>query len=504
MRVLLDTNIIIHREANRILNKDIGLLFNWLDKLNYEKWVHHRSMEEISTHKDLTIVETMRVKIDNYRLHKTDSHDDGKIELIREKDKTINDTIDTDILKEVYLDRFDILITEDRGIHRKAKFLDVEERIYTIESFLEKVNAENPELKNYKVLAVKKAKFGEINLHDEFFNSFKTDYIEFERWFNRKAENESYVCLMDGIVKAFLYLKVEDKTENYSNITPPFTAKRRLKIGTFKVESTGYKLGERFLKVIFDNAKLYRVDEIYVTIFAKREEQKRLVYLLSDWGFKYWGEKTTENGIEHVYTRDFSPIVNRQKPKYSYPFVLSKSNKFIVPIYPDYHTDLLPDSILNNESPSNFTENEPYRNAIQKVYISRSIKRDLKSGDIIIFYRTGGYHKSVVTTLAIVENVIQSEQIRDEKHFLQLCRKRSVFSNEDLIAHWNRNPRNRPFIVNFLDVYSLPKRLNMSKLIELGVIANVESAPRGFELISDEQFQAIINESHSETNFIVD
>ena len=40
MRILLDTNIIIHREASRIYNQDIGLLFNWIDKLHYEKCVH--------------------------------------------------------------------------------------------------------------------------------------------------------------------------------------------------------------------------------------------------------------------------------------------------------------------------------------------------------------------------------------------------------------------------------------------------------------------------------
>ena len=78
-----------------------------------------------------------------------------------------------------------------------------------------------------------------------------------------------------GEYAVFLYLKIEEKDENYNNITPMFIPKRRLKIGTFKVTSTGYKLGERFLKIIFDNALNYGVDEIYVTIFDKRDEQER-------------------------------------------------------------------------------------------------------------------------------------------------------------------------------------------------------------------------------------
>ena len=40
MRVLLDTNILIHREAATVVRQDIGKLFFWLDRLKYQKWVH--------------------------------------------------------------------------------------------------------------------------------------------------------------------------------------------------------------------------------------------------------------------------------------------------------------------------------------------------------------------------------------------------------------------------------------------------------------------------------
>ena len=46
MRVLLDTNILIHREASKVYINEIGVLFNWLDKLGHEKWVHHLSIKE--------------------------------------------------------------------------------------------------------------------------------------------------------------------------------------------------------------------------------------------------------------------------------------------------------------------------------------------------------------------------------------------------------------------------------------------------------------------------
>ena len=153
--------------------------------------------------------------------------------------------------------------------------------------------------------------------------------------FTKQLDNISYICETNGEVKAFLYLKVEDaNSENYNDITPVFQPKKRLKIGTFKVESTGYKLGERFLKIIFDNALRNNVEEIYVTIFDKREEQQRLISLLEEWGFVHWGTKQTQNEIEQVLVRDFRKLIN-PKPQLSFPYVSRLSNKFIVSIYPD-------------------------------------------------------------------------------------------------------------------------------------------------------------------------
>jgi hypothetical protein len=151
-------------------------------------------------------------------------------------------------------------------------------------------------------------------------------------------------------------------------------------------------------------------------------------------------------------------------------------------------------------------ENEPYRNAISKVYISRSIERDLHSGDVIVFYRTAdkwpAYHHSVVTTIGVVESV--TDNIPNQSDFIRLCRKRSVFTDAQLSAHWNRSTRNRPFIVDFLYVYSLPKRINLQKLIEMGVIASINDAPRGFTQISIKNLRDILKESQTDENLAVD
>ena len=500
MRILLDTNIIIHREASKVYNQDIGLLFHWLDKLHYEKCIHPATVDEINSYQDEEVVNTMKIKIVNYNVLRTLSQDTPQTLHLNSLDKIQNDFNDTAILKELLNNRVDYLITEDKGIHRKAKFLCISEKVFKIDSFIEKVSFENPELSEYKVLSVKKEFFGNINLKDNFFSSFLEDYQEFEWWFNKKSDNISYICETNGEVKAFLYLKVEDaNSENYNDITPVFQPKKRLKIGTFKVESTGYKLGERFLKIIFDNALRNNVEELYVTIFDKREEQQRLISLLEEWGFVHWGTKETKNGIEQVLVRNFNKNIN-QKPQISFPFVSRNANKFIVPIYPEYHTELFPDSILNNESPRNFVENEPHRNALKKVYISRSINRNLNPGDLIIFYRTGGNYQGVVSTIGIVESVI--DNIPSEEKFIDLCRKRSVFSDAELKKYWNWTPNNRPFIVNFLYVDSFPTpKVNLNRLRELKII---NSAPRGFEPIENSKFVELMREARANESYIVD
>ena len=503
MKVLLDTNIIIHRERTYPIESEIGKLFWWLDKLEYRKFIHQKTLDEIHKIQDEKKLEAFSIKLESYNILPTEAQICPEIQEIIDKiDKNDNDIIDSILLNEVVCNRVDYLITEDRKIHRKAGLVCVDERVFTIDSFLEKATSENPDLLDYEVLSIRREFFGNINLADEFFNCFREDYVGFEKWFSGKSDEPAYVCLSDDKIVAFLYLKVEGEKEPYNDIDPTFSRKKRLKIGTFKVALNGFKLGERFLKIIFDNAMNLNVEEIYVTIFPKRIEQQRLIALLKEYGFQYHGIKRSESGEEDVYVRDFKPMASLDDPKSTFPYMSSTAKIHIVPIYPAYHTELFPDSILKTESPLDFIENEPFRNAISKVYISRSFNRELKPGDIIVFYRTGGFYKSVITTLSIVESI--HTDIKDYDHFVSLCRKRTVFTDEELKSHWEYRPHNRPFVVNFLYTYSFPRRLNMKRLIELGVIRDIESAPRGFEKLTRDQFNKIMSETDSNESIIVD
>lgn len=499
MKALLDTNIIIHREANKIVSQDIGILYRWLDRGLYTKCIHSATIEEVKKNPCKETVDLFLVKLESYEIIDIPSPLQDEVKTVsRHFDTTENDKVDTILLNEIFVERVDILITEDKKIHRKAKELGIKDKVFTIDSFLEKTFAEHPELINYKVLNVQKLKFGKIDLNDTFFDTLKEDYLGFDKWFIRKYDEEAYITINsnNGMLLSFLYLKVEDENENYSNINPQFSAKRRLKVGTFKVISNGFRLGERFVKIIFDNALKNQVQEIYVTIYNKRPEQRKLIELLEQWGFVLWGKK----GEELVYVRDFSPKFDINNLKCCFPYISKGKNVYIVPIYPEYHTELLPDSILNTESPEEFIEDFPHRNCINKVYVSRAMEPYPSIGDILVFYRTGGYYKSVITTIGEVVEV--KADFQDENDFILYCRKKSVYPELALREMWRYSTR-KPFVVNFLYTYSFPHRINMKELIDLKVLQGVNDAPRGFKLITKEQFEIILKETRSDESFII-
>lgn len=476
MRVLLDTNIIIHREASRVINQDIGILFNWLDKLHHTKCVHPLTADELNRNINTETARTMQVKLANYQVLQTVAPLNDTVKQVSLAIDTLpNDLDDTKLLNEVYCDRVDILISEDKKIHTKAARLGISDRVFRIDNFLEKVTAENPDFVNYNVLSVKRDYFGNIDLNDEFFDSFRGDYVGFDKWYNGKAGNndKAYACYEANSLKAFLFLKVEDENESYSDLNPTFTKKRRLKIGTFKVVSNGLRIGERFLKIVFDNARQYKVDEIYVTIFDGRPELLNLTSLLEKFGFKYYGVKNSTSGEEKVYVRDFSKVADEQNPRLTFPWLSKTSDVYIIPIRPEYHTELFPDSKLRTESADDFIENQPHRNAMSKSYISHSFNRSLKTGDIIVFYRSGGIYKGVATTIGIVDNVITN--IADLSQLIQICRKRTVLSEAELKEYWDWKPNNRPFVINFLYAFSFIKRITLKEMLDSGILPSMDS-----------------------------
>lgn len=505
MKALLDTNIIIHRENTKVSNYGIGLLFYWLDKLNYEKCIHPYSEQELRKFKDNNMQSLYNAKLPAYTTLQTIARqsDDFRSKLPEEKSQ--NDKIDNQLLYEVYCNRVDILITEDKNLRKRSKLFSLRPRVLSINDFISKCTAENPNLISYKMLAVKKEYFGNVNVKDSFFDTFRVAYPEFDNWFAKKSNEEIYICRTDqSDILGFLYIKTENETENYLDIKPIFQPKRRLKIGTFKIETSGFRLGERFIKIIFDNALERNVDEIYVTLFEDRPELKALEDLLTVWGFSRYGIKQSNGKEEAVFVKKLKVYDTQLSVKQNYPNILLENRqKFILPIYAKYHTSLLPDSKLNTENEIDFLGKEPHRYALQKVYISWSPERDIHSGDLILFYRiaeTEGRKKyeSVLSTIGMVDSI--KCNFKNKEEFLETCQNRSVFSKSELDSFWNYHSKSL-LVLRFIFVKSLTKRLTLEYLWNCNIVS-APKGPRPFTRISDEQFTNILRDSQTKITFI--
>lgn len=245
-------------------------------------------------------------------------------------------------------------------------------------------------------------KFWEIDLNDPFFNSLKEDYLGFEKWFHKKSYEEAIVQYdSNNMLEAFLYLKEENS--EVIDIEPKLPSAKHLKVGTFKIDAHNTKLGERFVKIILDYAIDNGFVDIYVTIFKKHDG---LINLLKKYGFELHGSKNDEI----VLLKKFDAFTGDMCK--DYPLISTRGkNKYVLSVYPKYHTPLFPDSILSNENRDRFNiiNDTSYTNSIHKIYVcSMKNALTLKNGDILVIYRTNdklgpARYRSVATSICLVD-----------------------------------------------------------------------------------------------------
>lgn len=499
LRALLDTNIIIHRENNKLTNESIGLLYKWLDKLHYVKCIHQCSIEELHKYENKEYVKLLDVKIKSYELlEKFDEPDSDFLSKFVSKYpiKSENDRVDNQLLYEVYRQKVSLFITEDNKIIDKAQILGITDKVISIDDFILSCQEKYKELKEYKFNSVYSAKFGQIDVNDEFFNSLRDNYggIKFNEWYVRKSDEKAYVHYNAfNELSGFLYIKIEEMDEQYNDIEPKFEPKRRLKIGTFKVVSTGYRLGERFLQIIFDNAINSNVDEIYVTMYDNTDELQKLKEIFINWGFEEYGLK---NGKELVLVKRMKEHSEIKTIKQNFPNINYSVKKFFLPIEPEYHTRLFPDSILFTERKLEFENYLGFRYALEKCYISFSYKNNFNKGDIVLIYRKGlaneqKSYKSVISSVCIIEEVYRDIKSKDK--MIKICQNRSVFNIDELNRIWEYG-KDKIQIIKLIYIASFEKKIILKRLWDMGII-QFPGGPRPFDEISDSQFDMIIKES---------
>lgn len=496
IKILLDTNIIIYRESENVQKDNIGTLFNIIDN-NAEmvKFIHpiikRELLQNIYENKRKILIE--RLKSYNMLDHCSAKINEELKQKISYLSNNPNDEIDDFLLNEIYNKNADILITEDKKMKEKALILNIEDKVMNMEEFIYKNKLQKKV--NHDILDIFKVKMGKLNIEDSFFQDLKNSYSGFELWFNKKKNEEAYCYIENGKLLALLFLKNEEIGEDdYSDIIPKMKLNRKLKISTFKVDVEHKKIGERFMKIIFDQARFSLVDEIYVTIFDNDEKKKKLIEYLELFGFEYFGKKNRE---ELVYIRNMQKKIDKNNPMRTYPFIDKNQDCFLVAIKPHYHLYLLPDSILNRESYKDI--HMPVEYAIKKYYISRGgFLEKPKIGDNIVFYRTKqepipAKYSSVLTTIGLVTNVIIPKNSED---LCKIVKNKSVYSEEELRTSYNNNT----YIIEFVYITTLKQKLNNN----ICMINNIfEENPISVSKITKDQFNKIIELGDVDTYFII-
>lgn len=329
--------------------------------------------------------------------------------------------------------------------------------------------------------------FSSVNLTDPFFDSLKEDYPGFADWYLGKAQKQenAYVNYINGMLEGFLYFK--DDGNIVQDVTPELRANKILKIGTFKINPHRTRLGERFIKIALDHAVLGGYDLCYVTIFGKHSA---LIKLFEKYGFEYAGNKLSKAGEEGVYVKRFDKWLGDICK--DYPLVKTEDvKKYLLSIYPRYHTVMFPDSKLNNES-DNLIRDISHTNSIHKIYVCGMGVEVLNKGDIVVLYRTAdsvsAEYSSVATSMCVVEEVHHQDDFKNFDEFYQYACKYSIFDKADLYKYYRRGGCRT---VKMLYNIALPKRITRHDLIEKAGL------PRdkywGFMQISDAQFEEIMN-----------
>jgi len=337
-------------------------------------------------------------------------------------------------------------------------------------------------------------KFRDIDIGDPFFDTLKADYREFADWFNRKGESEAFTfrARSSAGLDGFLYLKEEGGPVN--DVSPALPAARRLKVGTFKINPHGTRLGERFLKRAFDIATTARLEALYVTVF---EKHSALVQLFQKYGFVEVARKRSVNGDEAVLERRLDAFVGdvvRDYPR----IPLRKDRHFSLSIWPVWHSRLLPDSLLKTES-SSILEDVSHTNSIHKIYLAamRGVEQ-LEVGDTLLIYRTQdggpGYYTSVVTSLCVVEELTNIQSFKTEADFLRFCEPYSVFSESELRDFFRT--RKYPWVIRFTYNLALTKRVNRKFLLEEVGLTGASDGYWGFFQLATNQLRQILKLSN--------
>lgn len=384
-KVLYDTNMFAYLLDNKVVSPKVGKLTRMLyDIDDIVIVIHPKTLEEARNTKD---EEQKNIFLSKLRVYRQIEKPPRATQLFIEQFNisSDNDVIDCELLYSVKQNCADFLITNDFKLKKKATRMGLGTKVLDIDEALIKFKTEDNSKDIDTPIFINEENLTSIELEDSFLDSLREDYQGFDNWFIRKQREgkKAFVVRDNDKVSALLMLKEEDGTEKNKAFEKDLPKGKRLKVCTLKVQQTGKRIGESFIKLIFESAFQKEADYIYVTVFEKHES---LINLLKEYGFEYYTKKRTLNSkgevcLESVYINDLSK-------KEGYPYINYTEQKIhLVPIQPIFNELLFPEYEKNMQiSIEDYSADKTVANAITKAYICKSSTKKIRHNDILVFY----------------------------------------------------------------------------------------------------------------------
>jgi rRNA-processing protein FCF1 len=482
MRLLIDTNIFISREEDQVLSSDLSNLLRTLSEMEAKLLVHPLSVTELKkdTNEDRRKVNLSKIEAYSFIENPPNPLSDQEYYEVIGEPKTDHDRIDNAILFCVYRDAVDFLLTEDREIHKKAKEIGIEDRVFLVSEALAFFNQQIPRISQISTPpALVHDHVYNLDIEDPIFESLIADYSPFREWF-RKISRKGRECYVnrrsDGSIGALLIYKFESEPIRSS---PPLPKKKRLKIATLKVTHVGYKIGELLIKISIDLALQNDIDEIYLTHFIEPDD--RLVELIEDFGFHQAGFLEGERP-EAVFIKNLKPTgpgISLLQPveisrKYYPSFYDGNSvDKFIIPIQPEYHKRLFTDYPKERQSQLSEYMGEfvTEGNTIKKAYLTQSRIQKIKPGDIVLFYRSQDLRE--ITSIGVVD---EFNPRMSPEEIMRIVGKRSVYSKEEIERSINQRS-----VILFRHHFHLIYPISLDTLTQSGILRGAPQSITGID-----------------------
>ncbi len=485
MRFLLDTNILIPLEDSGIPLKESLANFVRLANENGHVLVYHpASKEDIAEDKN-----TARRGQTLQRLRQYTELEHRATCPWNTNETKRNDAVDNEILYALSLHAASALVTEDRGIHDKAKARGLLDRVYTIQT------AEDLLLRLHTTVGVSLPNIEEVPLYQltpllssAFFDSLRLGYPEFDKWFQKKAEEGRKAWVhwhQTGQLGAIcIYARQENEKITETKILKGVA----LKLSTFKVDETsrGKKVGELFLKAAFKYATANNLENIF--IHGDEEKHYFLFQLLSEFGFEKFGLHPDGSDRDAVYVKvhPSNPPKPEKEPfdylKAYFPHFRQDENIgfYVVPIKPRFHEILFPDfQGITNKQATLFQHENYAGNAIKMAYLCKANTKTIATGDVLLFYRSED--EQALTSIGVVESY---EPMDDVDSIVARVKRRTVYSLEE-ISQMAQTPTK---VTLFRFVRHLKTPLPLQMLRSLNVL---KGPPQSITKITYEKFKAI-------------